>query len=87
LTIQAAVTRARRDRHARSLNPTLRLLNVRWASRAAAGAEPGPAGDATRLLVAEQPEHITELGLAQTGSAAVVGQTAEAMRPIWALAL
>jgi hypothetical protein len=31
------------------------------------GAEPGPEGDVTRLLIAEQPEHITGLGLAQTG--------------------
>ena len=32
---------------------TLRLLNLRRASRAIAGAEPGPEGNVTKLLVAE----------------------------------
>jgi 3-oxochol-4-en-24-oyl-CoA dehydrogenase len=59
---------------------TLRLLNLRRASRAIAGAEPGPEGNVTKLLVAEQSQHVTELGLELAGTAAVVGQTPELMR-------
>ncbi|OBB59506.1 acyl-CoA dehydrogenase [Mycobacterium sp. 852013-51886_SCH5428379] len=50
---------------------TLRLLNLRRASRAIAGAEPGPEGNVTKLLVAEQSQHITELGMELAGAAAV----------------
>jgi 3-oxochol-4-en-24-oyl-CoA dehydrogenase len=53
---------------------TLRLLNLRRVTRALAGAEPGPEGNVTKLLVAEQSQRLTELGMALAGSAAVVGQ-------------
>jgi hypothetical protein len=43
--------------------PTLRLLNLRRTIWAIAGAEPGSGRDVSRLLIAEQPQHITELGL------------------------
>ncbi|MBB2769718.1 MULTISPECIES: acyl-CoA dehydrogenase [Mycolicibacterium] len=52
---------------------TLRLLNLRRASRAIAGAEPGPEGNVTKLLVAEQCQRQTELGMDLAGTAAVVG--------------
>ena len=54
---------------------TLRLLNLRRVSRAIAGAEPGPEGNVTKLLMAEQSQRLTELAMELAGSAAVVGQT------------
>jgi 3-oxochol-4-en-24-oyl-CoA dehydrogenase len=54
---------------------TLRLLNLRRASRAIAGAEPGPEGNVTKLVLAEQSQRLTELGMELAGTAAVVGQT------------
>ena len=54
---------------------TLRLLNLRRATRAIAGAEPGPEGNVTKLLVAESGQRFTELGFELAGVAAVVGQT------------
>jgi alkylation response protein AidB-like acyl-CoA dehydrogenase len=59
---------------------TLRLLNLRRASRAIAGAEPGPEGNVTKLLVAEAGQRITELGMALSGSATVVGQSPKLLR-------
>jgi len=59
---------------------TLRLLNLRRASRAIAGAEPGPEGNVTKLLVAEAGQRITELGMALSGTAAVVGQSPKLLR-------
>jgi alkylation response protein AidB-like acyl-CoA dehydrogenase len=59
---------------------TLRLLNLRRASRAIAGAEPGPEGNVTKLLVAESGQHLTELGIALAGSAAVVGTNKKLIR-------
>jgi 3-oxochol-4-en-24-oyl-CoA dehydrogenase len=59
---------------------TLRLLNLRRASRAIAGAEPGPEGNVTKLLVAESGQRITELGMELAGSAAVVGQAPKLTR-------
>ncbi|BCI50950.1 hypothetical protein NIIDNTM18_02280 [Mycolicibacterium litorale] len=59
---------------------TLRLLNLRRASRAIAGAEPGPEGNVTKLLVAEQCQRQTELGMELAGAAAVVGRTPELTR-------
>jgi 3-oxochol-4-en-24-oyl-CoA dehydrogenase len=59
---------------------TLRLLNLRRASRAIAGAEPGPEGNVTKLLVAEAGQRITELGMELAGSAAVVGQAPKLLR-------
>lgn len=53
---------------------TLRLLNLRRVTRAIAGAEPGPEGNVTKLLVAEQGQRLTELGMELAGTAAVVGQ-------------
>ncbi|MDZ4234287.1 MAG: acyl-CoA dehydrogenase family protein, partial [Dietzia sp.] len=54
---------------------TLRLLNLRRTTRAIAGAEPGPEGNVTKLLVAESGQHLTELAFELAGTAAVVGQT------------
>ncbi len=54
---------------------TLRLLNLRRATRAIAGAEPGPEGNVTKLLVAESGQRFTELGIELAGVSAVVGQT------------
>ncbi len=59
---------------------TLRLLNLRRASRAIAGAEPGPEGNVTKLLVAESGQHLTELGIELAGSAAVVGANQKLIR-------
>ena len=59
---------------------TLRLLNLRRASRAIASSEPGPEGNVTKLLVAEAGQRITELGMALSGSAAVVGQAPKLLR-------
>ncbi len=59
---------------------TLRLLNLRRASRAIAGAEPGPEGNVTKLLVAESGQRITELGMELSGSAAVTGQNPKLLR-------
>jgi alkylation response protein AidB-like acyl-CoA dehydrogenase len=59
---------------------TLRLLNLRRASRAIAGAEPGPEGNVTKLVLAEQQQRLTELGMALAGTAAVVGQMPRLMR-------
>ncbi len=59
---------------------TLRPLNLRRVSRAIAGAQPGPEGNVTKLLIAEQSQHLTELGMVLAGSAAVVGQTPKLTR-------
>ena len=59
---------------------TLRLLNLRRASRAIAGAEPGPEGNVTKLVLAEQQQRLTELGMELAGTAAVVGQMPRLMR-------
>ena len=53
----------------------MRLLNLRRVTRAIAGAEPGPEGNVTKLLLAEQSQHLTELGMDLAGAAAVTGQT------------
>ncbi|AHC23591.1 MULTISPECIES: acyl-CoA dehydrogenase [Mycobacteriaceae] len=52
---------------------TLPMLNMRRVSRAIAGAEPGPEGNVTKLLVAEQSQRLTELGMALAGVSAVTG--------------
>ena len=49
------------------------MLNLRRVSRAIAGAEPGPEGNVTKLLVAEHSQRVTELGMALAGAAAVTG--------------
>ena len=71
----AAATHLRRAGEVIAEAHTLRLLNLRRATRAIAGAEPGPEGNVTKLLVAESGQHFTELGLELAGVAAVVGQT------------
>ena len=53
---------------------TLPMLNLRRVSRAIAGAEPGPEGNVTKLLVAEQSQRLTELGMALAGVSAVTGR-------------
>ena len=59
---------------------TLRLLNLRQASRAIIGAEPGPEANVAKLLTAENAQHVTELGVELAGSAAVTGQAPELTR-------
>ena len=59
---------------------TLRLLNLRRVTRAIAGAEPGPEGNVTKLLVAESGQRLTELAMELAGSAAVAGQTPTLMQ-------
>ncbi len=59
---------------------TLRLLNLRRATRAIAGAEPGPEGNVTKLLVAESGQHLTELAFELAGTAAVVEQAPQLTR-------
>ena len=43
--------------------PTLHLFNLRQTVWDIAGAEPGPQRNITRVLIAQQPRHITALGL------------------------
>ena len=59
---------------------TLRLLNLRRATRAIAGAEPGPEGNVTKLLVAESGQRLTELAVDLAGTAAVVEQNPQLTR-------
>ncbi|MDV3128564.1 acyl-CoA dehydrogenase [Mycobacterium sp. 21AC1] len=66
---------ARRAGEVIAVGHTLRLLNLRRVSRAIAGAEPGPEGNVTKLLVAEHSQRLTELGMDLAGSAAVSGCT------------
>jgi 3-oxochol-4-en-24-oyl-CoA dehydrogenase len=56
---------------------TLRLLNLRLASRAVLGAEPGPEANVAKLLTAESAQHRTELGMELAGTAAVIGAAPE----------
>lgn len=59
---------------------TLRLLNLRRATRAIAGAEPGPEGNVTKLLVAESGQQLTELAFELAGTVAVVEQNPQLTR-------
>jgi 3-oxochol-4-en-24-oyl-CoA dehydrogenase len=70
-----ATTHARQAGEVIAEGHTLRLLNLRRVARAISGAEPGPEGNVTKLLLAEQSQRLTELGMDLAGSAAVVGQT------------
>lgn len=70
-----AAARTRRAGEVIAAGHTLRLLNLRRASRAIAGAEPGPEGNVTKLLVAEHSQWLTELGMELAGTAAVTGGT------------
>lgn len=59
---------------------TLPMLNLRRVSRAIAGAEPGPEGNVTKLLLAEQSQRLTELGMTLAGVSAVTGQNEQLTR-------
>ena len=72
---ETAAAHVRRAGEAIAEGHTLRLLNLRRVTRALAGAEPGPEGNVTKLLLAEQCQRLTELGMDLAGSAAVVGHT------------
>ena len=56
---------------------TLRLLNLRRVTRAISGAEPGPEGNVTKLVLAEQSQRLTELGMDLAGVGAVTGRCPE----------
>ncbi|ORA34468.1 acyl-CoA dehydrogenase [Mycobacterium aquaticum] len=71
---------ARRAGEVIAVGHTLRLLNLRRVSRAIAGAEPGPEGNVTKLLVAEHSQRLTELGMDLAGAAAVSGATRKLTR-------
>jgi len=49
----------------------IRLLTVRQAARAVAGGPPGPEGNVSKMLGAEQQQRVAEFGLAAAGQAAV----------------
>ncbi|BBY50146.1 acyl-CoA dehydrogenase FadE22 [Mycolicibacterium arabiense] len=68
-----AAANARRVGKAIADSHTLRLLNLRRVTRAIAGAEPGPEGNVTKLVLAEWSQRLTELGMDLAGAAAVVG--------------
>jgi alkylation response protein AidB-like acyl-CoA dehydrogenase len=70
-----AATHVRRAGEVIAEAHTLRLLNLRRVTRAISGAEPGPEGNVTKLLLAEQSQGLTELGMDLSGTAAVVGGT------------
>ena len=76
----AAAQSVRRAGEVIAESHTLRLLNLRRVTRAIAGAEPGPEGNVTKLLVAEAGQRLTELAMELAGSAAVVGQTPTLMQ-------
>jgi alkylation response protein AidB-like acyl-CoA dehydrogenase len=50
-----------------AVNQTLRLMNLRRAARAVAGAEPGPEGNVTKLVLAEQGHSLAAIGLRLLG--------------------
>jgi alkylation response protein AidB-like acyl-CoA dehydrogenase len=52
-----------------AVNQTLRLMNLRRAARAVAGAEPGPEGNVTKLVLAEQGHSLASIGLRLLGPA------------------
>jgi alkylation response protein AidB-like acyl-CoA dehydrogenase len=52
-------------------NQTLRLMNLRRAERAVAGAEPGPEGNITKLVLAEQGHALASISLRLAGPAAM----------------
>ncbi|MER6972190.1 acyl-CoA dehydrogenase [Nocardioides sp. NPDC057767] len=60
---------------------TLKLLNMRLASRALAGGRPGPEANITKLLKAEHSQRITNLGMVLAGTAAVTGHRPEVSDP------
>jgi alkylation response protein AidB-like acyl-CoA dehydrogenase len=60
---------------------TLRLLNLRQAARAIAGAGPGPEANVTKLVKAEHSQRITNLGMTLAGPAAVMGEVPDVSYP------
>jgi alkylation response protein AidB-like acyl-CoA dehydrogenase len=52
-----------------SVNQTLRLMNLRRAARAVIGAEQGPEGNVTKLVLAEQGHALASLALRLQGPA------------------
>lgn len=56
---------------------TLRLLNLRQATRAMAGGRAGPEANITKLVKAEHSQRITSLGMSIAGTAAVTGEDPE----------
>jgi alkylation response protein AidB-like acyl-CoA dehydrogenase len=52
----------------------LRLLNVRQASRAVQGVDPGPEAALSKLVKAEHSQKITDLGMRLGGLAATTGE-------------
>ncbi|BBY27435.1 acyl-CoA dehydrogenase [Mycolicibacterium sediminis] len=72
---EVAAAHVRRAGEAIAEGHTLRLLNLRRVTRAITGAEPGPEGNVTKLLVAEQCQHLTEVGMDLAAAAAVAGLT------------
>jgi alkylation response protein AidB-like acyl-CoA dehydrogenase len=50
---------------------TLRLMNLRRAERAVAGAEPGPEGNVTKLVLAEHGHALASIALRLVGPAAM----------------
>ncbi|KGI66330.1 acyl-CoA dehydrogenase [Mycolicibacterium rufum] len=77
---QAGATHVLRAGEVIAETHTLRLLNLRRATRAIAGAEPGPEGNVTKLLVAESGQRLTELAFDLAGTAAVVEQNPQLTR-------
>ncbi len=53
-----------------AVNQTLRLMNLRRAERAVSGAEPGPEGNVTKLVLAEQGHALASIALRLVGPAA-----------------
>jgi alkylation response protein AidB-like acyl-CoA dehydrogenase len=61
---------------------TMRSLNLRSATRAIAGGEPGPEGNVSKLLTAEHVQRVTDLALELLGPAAALagsGSPADAL--------
>jgi alkylation response protein AidB-like acyl-CoA dehydrogenase len=56
----------------------MRLLNLRSAVRAVAGAEPGPEGNVAKLLSAEHTQRVAALGLRIIGPAGAVADGPDA---------
>jgi alkylation response protein AidB-like acyl-CoA dehydrogenase len=54
-----------------AMKETLRLMNLRRAERAVAGAEPGPEGNVTKLVLAEQGHALASIVLRLVGPAAM----------------
>ena len=60
-----------------SSEQVMRLLNLRRAARAVAGAEPGPEGNVTKLLGSENIQRAAVLGVQLVGSGAALAEGRE----------